>query len=226
LISSIYNIKYPLLEEQITTKDYTIELVFRAKYLSKITKRDVFYNRDEVSYVMLDTLQNQLIFAANGMLNKTTESKPVNETKSFDFYPPTDVVVSKHGKLTLLQENPQKAFRDSIRKHAKAILPLSELYKNPTNPIIKKVYESKEKLNLNNLNPLKGFALYPTGPKKTRLWDGNQYLKIRLNNFDIHFRTSTKNTTIELYNIVFNDNESLTLLYLEGNVYVISPNRD
>jgi len=228
LIAKLYNIKYPLLNEQITTRNYTIELVFNSKYLSQVTKGSGYYNRNEVSYVMLDTLNEQFVFAANGFQDKTNQTKHMDLSKSkfADIYTPTDVIVSKNGTVKYSQVKPKKNFRDSIRKHTKAIMPLGRLQKNPTNPIIKKVYESKEKLNFNNLNPLNGFALYPTGPKKTRIWDGKQYLKIKLNNSYVFFRTSTKNKNIELYNVVFNDNENLTLLHLEGNIYTISSIND
>ncbi|MGG6230743.1 hypothetical protein [Tenacibaculum sp. SDUM215027] len=228
LIAKLYNIKYPLLEEQINTRDYTIELVFKSNYLSQITKGGGYFNKNDVSYVMLDTLNEQFVFAANGLQDKTNQYKINNlsQSKFSDIYPPTDVIVSRNGTVILSQVNPQKNFRDSIRKHAVAIHPLKDYFENTSKPLIKKVYESKDKLHLNSLNPLQVFALHPTGPKTERTWSGHQYLKIWLDNTYIYFRTATNNTNITLYPITFSNNERQTLMCLEGSVYVIKPVRD
>ncbi|MDX8554415.1 hypothetical protein MK851_12380 [Tenacibaculum sp. 1B UA] len=225
LISKLYNVKYPLLEEQIKTRDYTIELVFNSKYLPQVTKGGGSFNRNDVSYVTLDTLNEQFVFAANGFQYKTNQTKHMDLSKSkfSDIYPPTDVIVSKNGTVILSQVKPQKNFRDSIRKHTVVIHPLKDYFENTSKQLINKVFESKDKLHLNSLNPLQVFALHPTGTKTTRTWSGHQYLKVWINNRYIYFRTATSNTNIKLYPITFSNNKHLTLMCLEGSVYTIKP---
>ncbi|WP_299008751.1 hypothetical protein [uncultured Tenacibaculum sp.] len=224
LIAKLYNIKYPLLNEQITARDYTIELVFNSKYLSQVTKGGGYFNKNDVSYVMLDTLNEQFVFAANGFQDKTNQTKHMDLSKSkfSDIYPATDVIVSKNGTVILSQANPQKNFRDSIRKHTKAVQPLKNSNEITSKPLIKKVFESKDKLHLNSLNPLQVFALHPTGPKTTKTWSGHQYLKVWINNSYIYFRTATNNTAINLYNVTLKNNERLTLMHLQGSIYIIN----
>ncbi|MDE1207674.1 hypothetical protein [Tenacibaculum larymnensis] len=228
LIAKLYNIKYPLLNEQITARDYTIELVFKSKYLSQVTKGGGYFNKNDVSYVMLDTLNEQFVFAANGFQDKTNQKKLMDLSKSkfSDIYPLTDVIVSRNGTVILSQVNPQKNFRDSIRKHAVAIHPLRDYFENTSKQLINKVFESKNKLHLNSLNPLQVFALHPTGSKTTRTWSGHQYLKVWINNRYVYFRTATNNTNIKLYLITYSNNERQTLMCLEGSVYIIKPVRD